>query len=154
LPGPTSAAGNGETRHSTHHPPLPQPLGLFPIAPATEFALAEPPLPPTVNPQQSKPRKDPELVTVGMNYNVLPGKGETFERAFAAVLEAMSEMEGHRQTRLYKEVADPNSYLIISDWESREQFDAFISSDRFRKVADWGKEQILAGRPRHEVYSR
>ena len=30
--------------------------------------------------------------------------------------------------------------------------DAFIASDAFRKVTNWGKEEILAGRPHHEVY--
>ena len=94
------------------------------------------------------------MVTVGMNYKVIPGKGETFERAFQAVLDAMNGMDGHKETHLYTEVSDPNTYLIVSDWESREQFDAFIGSEKFRKVADWGREQILAGRPRHEVYTK
>ena len=28
----------------------------------------------------------------------------------------------------------------------------FIKSDSFAKVTNWGKEQILAGRPKHQVY--
>ena len=28
-------------------------------------------------------------------------------------------------------------------------FDGFIASDAFKKVAKWGKEEILAGRPVH-----
>lgn len=89
-----------------------------------------------------------------MNYRVIPGKGETFERAFEAVLKVMREMEGHTESHLYKDVAEPESYLIVSDWGSREAFDTFIKSDQFRKVTDWGKEQILAGRPKHEIYER
>ena len=87
-----------------------------------------------------------------MNYKVLPGKGETFERAFEAVLKAMAARAGHGESHLYKDVADPESYLIVSEWHTREAFEAFIASDEFRRVANWGKEQILAGRPKHEIY--
>jgi heme-degrading monooxygenase HmoA len=45
-------------------------------------------------------------------------------------------------------------YLIVSDWADRGAFDAFIGSEAFRSVANWGKEQILAGRPTHEIYER
>lgn len=92
------------------------------------------------------------MVTVGMNYDILPGREAEFERVFAGVLGVMRETPGHTETELYKSVASPQKYLIVSRWSDRTAFDAFISSERFRKVADWGKEQILAGRPRHEVY--
>jgi heme-degrading monooxygenase HmoA len=94
------------------------------------------------------------MITVGMNYRVLPGKEETFEKAFRNVLGVMGEMEGHTESHLWRDVDEPGSYLITSDWSDREAFDAFLSSDRFRKVADWGSEQILAGRPKHEIYER
>lgn len=92
------------------------------------------------------------MVTIGMNYKVLPGKGEAFEKMFNKVLEVMKEMEGHTKTFLYKDVNDSNSYMIASDWNSEEAFNAFMQSDKFRQVADWGKESILAGRPEHNIY--
>lgn len=95
---------------------------------------------------------DRGMITVGMNYRVLPGKGETFERAFRAVLDVMREMDGHVDSRLWRDVDSDGSYLITSEWSDRAAFDAFLRSDRFRKVADWGAEQILAERPRHRVY--
>lgn len=94
------------------------------------------------------------MITVGMNYQVIPGKGEVFEKAFAGVLGVMKEMPGHAESHLYKDVGDANSYLIVSEWNSREAFDEFIASERFAKVTNWGAEQILAGRPRHQVYER
>lgn len=94
------------------------------------------------------------MVTVGMNYQVLPGKGEVFEKAFASVLQVMKDLDGHAESHLFKDVEDPNSYLIVSDWESRDAFNEFIHSERFAKVTNWGAEQILAGRPRHEVYEK
>lgn len=94
------------------------------------------------------------MVTIGMNYLVLPGKEATFENAFNGVLNAMQGMPGHVQSHLFKEVANPQNYMILSDWNDKAAFDAFITSDAFRKVANWGKEQILAGRPKHEVYQK
>lgn len=92
------------------------------------------------------------MVTIGMNYKVIPGKGETFVNACNGVIRAMEDMDGHTKSFLYRDVADENSYLIVSDWESEDAFKAFISSDQFKKVTNWGKEQILAGRPAHTVY--
>lgn len=93
------------------------------------------------------------MVTVGMNYDVLPGKEEVFERAFKSVLGVMKESPGHTASHLYKDVDKANSYLIISDWNDKAAFDGFIKSEAFGKVTNWGKEQILAGRPKHQVYT-
>ncbi len=94
------------------------------------------------------------MVTIGMNYDVLAGKESVFEAAFARVLEAIEAAEGHDASRLYKGVGGgPNSdYLIVSRWNDQGAFDAFIASDAFKKVTNWGKENILAGRPSHTTY--
>lgn len=92
------------------------------------------------------------MVTVGMNYQILPDKAESFEQVFKAVLSAMTNLPGHRESHLYRDVFDPHRYVIISAWADRATFDAFIASDQFRNVANWGKQQILAGRPTHTYY--
>ena len=92
------------------------------------------------------------MVTIGMNYKVLPGKEKTFEDAFKSVMKVMDEMEGHNESHLYTDVDDPQSYLIVSDWSSEEAFNGFIRSEKFGNVVSWGKENILAGRPKHTVY--
>lgn len=92
------------------------------------------------------------MVTVGMNYKVIPGKEEVFENAFNNVLKVMNEMDGHTKTSLYKDVNDPQQYLIVSDWNSESAYNAFLNSDKFAGVVNWGKENILAGRPSHTVY--
>ena len=92
------------------------------------------------------------MVTVGMNYEVREGKAEAFERKFALVLEAMRKLPAHVHTELFKSVGSPGRYLIVSEWHGREGFDAFIASEAFHRVTDWGASAILASRPRHEVY--
>lgn len=92
------------------------------------------------------------MVTIGMNYRVLPGKETVFEQAFDNVLGAMREMPGHSESHLFHEVSEPSHYLIVSDWSEEQAFTDFIRSEQFAKVTNWGKEEILAGRPSHKVY--
>ena len=92
------------------------------------------------------------MVTIGMNYKVIRGKEETFEKAFNKVVKAMGGIDGHGQTHMFREINDNGHYLIVSKWTKKAAFDAFIASDTFKNVANWGKEEILSGRPNHEVY--
>ena len=92
------------------------------------------------------------MITVGMNYHVIEGKQQDFESKFAAVIEALRAAPGHSTSTLWKDVADGASYLITSEWSDEDAFKGFISSQAFRDVTNWGKEQILSGRPQHKVY--
>jgi heme-degrading monooxygenase HmoA len=92
------------------------------------------------------------VVTIGMNYSVRAGKEQVFEDACARVVEAMQGIEGHAESHVYRRVGGGPVYLIVSRWQSEDAFRAFIASDRFRKVTDWGRENILDGPPRHTTY--
>lgn len=92
------------------------------------------------------------MITIGMNYKVLPGKEDNFERMFNSVLHGLETATGHSKSALYKDVNDRQSYLIVSEWASEDAFDAFVHSEKFTSVVTWGKENILAGRPVHTVY--
>ena len=83
---------------------------------------------------------------------MIPGKEKVFEDAFTAVLKVMEEMEGHSKSFLYKDVSDEQSYLIVSEWSDEKAFDTFMASEKFKSVVNWGKLNILAGRPSHQVY--
>ena len=89
-----------------------------------------------------------------MNYYVLPGKEQVFEDACKKVVETMNGIDGHDESHLYKEVTDDEAaYLIVSRWESEDAFKAFVASDAFKKVTNWGKENILSRRPSHTTYA-
>jgi len=92
------------------------------------------------------------MITVGMNYEIIKGKEQAFVDKFTRVIEVMSKTEGHKMTNLYQDVYKNSFYLIVSEWDSRPAFDNFTHSDAFHKVTQWGKDHILAGRPKHEVY--
>ena len=92
------------------------------------------------------------MITIGMNYKVLPGKEDNFERMFNNVLNSLKTVDGHGKSALYKDVNDLQSYLIVSEWDSEDDFHTFIQSEKFRGVVEWGQENILADRPVHTVY--
>ncbi len=92
------------------------------------------------------------MITVGMNYHVLPGKQSLFEEKFAGVIQALEAAAGHSSSNLWKDVSDDASYLITSEWSDEQAFVDFIQSQAFKDVTSWGKEQILSGRPQHKIY--
>lgn len=95
------------------------------------------------------------MVTIGMNYEVLPGKEETFEAACRRVIEVMQGAEGHDGSSVYRRVDGGGSgaqYLIVSRWGDEEAFRRFVASEAFQKVTSWGLAHILAGRPSHTTY--
>ena len=92
------------------------------------------------------------MTTIGMQYQVIPGKEEEFEKGFLSVLELLKTLPGHVESHLYEDVAEVGSYVIMSEWQRREDFDAFMRSDAFKKAVAWGKAEILRSRPKHRIY--
>ncbi len=93
------------------------------------------------------------MVTIGMNYFVLPGKEQIFEDACGRVVETMQGIAGHDESHIYRRISSEKPvYLIVSRWVSEAAFDAFVASDAFKKVTNWGRQNILAGPPRHTTY--
>jgi heme-degrading monooxygenase HmoA len=92
------------------------------------------------------------MTTIGMHYDVREGKEEEFEQGFLRTLDLLKRLPGHVESHLYEDVAARGSYVILSQWKSREDFDAFLRSDAFKEAVAWGKAEILRGRPRHRVF--
>ena len=93
------------------------------------------------------------MTTIGMHYDVIPGKEEEFERGFLSVIDVLKTLPGHIDTHLYEDVASAGSYVILSQWLRKEDFDAFMRSDAFKAAVAWGRAEILRSRPRHKVYT-
>lgn len=91
------------------------------------------------------------MVTFGLNYDVKTAHVGEFETYALKVIASMQGMPGHTETRLYKDVAKPNSLMIYSAWETPEAFRAFMQSDAF-KSAQLATRDILEGPPKHSMY--
>lgn len=94
------------------------------------------------------------MVTIGMNYRVLPGKEHHFEGVCLAVIRSMEGTPGHLRSSVFRDVADGQRYLILSEWGDKAGFEAFIRSPTFRHVVDWGRDRVLAEPPRHDYFER
>ena len=92
------------------------------------------------------------MTTIGMHYDVIPGKEAEFERGFLGVLDLIQTLPGHRESHMYQDIQAKGSYVILSRWETKAAFEAFIHSDPFKSAVAWGKAEILRGRPTHKVY--
>ncbi|HEY7066256.1 MAG TPA: antibiotic biosynthesis monooxygenase [Chloroflexota bacterium] len=93
------------------------------------------------------------MLTFGLSYDVKPERQQEFEAISEAAVKAMQGMKGHRETRLYQDVFRRNSYMIYSDWDTREDFVAFLKSPEFAAAQTAGRD-MLEARPRHHVYER
>ena len=86
--------------------------------------------------------------TMGMFYTVKPEHREDFLATFGEVGEALSDMEGHLETRLFVNTDDENDTFIASQWREKDDALEFFRSEAFRETVQWGRE-ILDDRPRH-----
>jgi heme-degrading monooxygenase HmoA len=93
------------------------------------------------------------MTTIGMHYDVIPGKEDEFKQGFLKVISHLQTVQGHVESHLYEEVASPGSFVIFSQWKEKSDFEAFIHSDTFKQVTSWGRSEILSGRPQHKVYT-
>ena len=92
------------------------------------------------------------MTTIGMHYDVIPGKEEEFEKGFVGVIEHLKTVPGHVESHMYEDVQSVGSYVILSRWQTKETFESFLKSDAFKRVVAWGKAEMLRSRPRHKVY--
>ena len=93
------------------------------------------------------------MTTIGMHYDVIPGKETEFKDGFLKVIEHLKTVAGHVESHLYEDCAEKGSFLIQSQWSAKQDFENFIHSEAFKQVTSWGKAEILRGRPRHKVYT-
>ena len=92
------------------------------------------------------------MTTIGMQYEVIPGKEDEFVKGFLGVLEHLKTLPGHFESHMYEDVAAKGSYIILSRWEKKDDFDRFIKSPEFGKVVAWGRAEMLRSRPKHHTY--
>lgn len=92
------------------------------------------------------------MLTVGLYYDVVPGKEKEFEDYFKVVEVQLTKVEGYVSALLYKRVDVPNSYLIYSEWKDKDTFDSFIRSREFSGAKEGGSSMLM-GRPSHRVYN-
>ena len=65
------------------------------------------------------------------------------------VIEALKTMPGHVESHLYEDVATVGSYVILSRWETKQSYEAFLRSDAFKSAVSAKDFSLGAGDPKH-----
>ena len=68
------------------------------------------------------------MVRATLYMKVKPGAEEQFEPAWRAIAERVRREPGNLRQTLSRDPADPASFVVTSDWESREAFARFERS--------------------------
>lgn len=53
---------------------------------------------------------------------IKPGEEKAFEAAYAEVTRKVKGTEGHLRDELLRNTKEPSSYILLSEWESKERF--------------------------------
>jgi heme-degrading monooxygenase HmoA len=73
------------------------------------------------------------MQTFGLNYQVKPECTEDFKETLMQLIDTMKRCNGHIETKLFSDVAQPNSMMIYSNWGTKAEFAEFVRSDTFQK---------------------
>ena len=67
-------------------------------------------------------------VRATLQMKVKPGKGGDFEQAWRQIAETVRGAPGNLRQDLLIDPQDPETFVVTSDWESREAFSQFETS--------------------------
>jgi quinol monooxygenase YgiN len=68
------------------------------------------------------------MVRATLYMNVKSGRGEEFERAWRAIAEEVRKAPGNLRQALSRDPDDPDTFVVTSDWGSRQAFGEFERS--------------------------
>ena len=88
------------------------------------------------------------MQTFGLNYDVKPDRTDEFKKTLMQLIEAMKGHDGHVETKLFSDVAQPNSMMIYSNWKTKAEFAEFVRSGTFQEALNKARE-MLESRPTH-----
>ncbi len=88
------------------------------------------------------------MQTFGLNYDVKPECAEEFKKTLMHLIDKMKHCDGHVETKLFMDVAQPNSMMIYSNWKTKAEFGDFVRSDSFQQIKNESREMIK-NRPSH-----
>lgn len=68
------------------------------------------------------------MVRATLQMKVKPGRGPEFERAWREIAAQVRSAPGNLRQTLVRDPEDPDSFVVTSDWDSREAFHEFERS--------------------------
>jgi heme-degrading monooxygenase HmoA len=68
------------------------------------------------------------MVRATLYMKVKDGRGSDFEREWRAIADEVRKVPGNIRQALSRDPEDPDSFVVTSDWRTREQFATFERS--------------------------
>ena len=68
------------------------------------------------------------MVRATLRMKVKEGRGDDFIEAWTLIAAEVQKDPGNLRQALTRDLGDPDSFVVTSDWESREAFSAFETS--------------------------
>jgi len=68
------------------------------------------------------------MVRATLEMHVKDGRGDEFEEAWRRIAAEVRQAPGNLRQALLRDPNDPNSFVVTSDWESRDAFTQFERS--------------------------
>lgn len=82
---------------------------------------------------------------------IKPGEGEAFEAAYKEVTSKVKGTPGHIRDEILKDTDDPESYILLAEWESRERFLEW-ETDPIHMATTTPMRPYWAGRVERHIY--
>lgn len=74
------------------------------------------------------------MITVANRIQVAPEHAEGFERRFRERMHHVDHSPGFERNRVLRPTRAGDPYVVLTEWESREAFEAWMQSDAFRQA--------------------
>lgn len=89
------------------------------------------------------------MILIRTIMNVHPGKQKELSQTLLSLIKSSGKEKGCLGYAVFNDIEDKNVFNVISKWESRQQLDQYISSNRFRVLL--GTKSLLCEPLRTEI---
>ena len=91
------------------------------------------------------------MIIVGITMNVLLEKRTEVMQTLLSMIEPTENERGCLSCHVFRDIEDKNVFSLIQEWQTREDLDDHIRSDRFSVLL--GTKSLLFEPPRIEIHT-
>ena len=91
------------------------------------------------------------MITVRLTMNALLEKRSEVMQTLLSMIEPTENERGCMMSLGFQDIVDKNGFGLIAEWETREDLDHYIKSDRFSVLL--GTKSLLSEPPQIEIHT-
>ena len=91
------------------------------------------------------------MIIVRINMNALIEKRTEVKQTLLSMVEPTENERGCLRSRVFRDIEDQNGFGLIAEWETREDLDHYIRSDKFSVLL--GTKSLLCEPPQIEIHT-